>query len=121
DVEYAARKSVSLFLSDQLNQIAGHLVKVLELNFNLNSSEDYSTGTKSNQTNLNITASKSLFNDQLKVTVGNDFLMEGENAPRQQSSLIPGNLSVAYLLTKDGRYQASAYRTNELQDIVNGY
>lgn len=121
DVEYAARKSVSRFLSDQLNQIAGHLVKGLELNFDLNSSEDYSTGTKSNQTNLNITASKSLFNDRLKVTVGNDFLLEGENAPRQQSSLIPGNLSVAYLLTKDGRYQASAYRTNELQDIVNGY
>lgn len=121
NVEYAARKSVSRFLSDQLNQVAGHLVKGLELNFDLNSTEDYSTGIKNNQTNLNITASKSLFNDRLKFTVGNDFLLEGESAPRQQSSLIPGNLSVSYLLSKDGKYQANAYRTNQMQDIVNGY
>lgn len=121
DMEYMARKSVSSFLSDQLNQIAGHLVKGLELNFDLNSTEDYSTGEKSNQTNLNISASKTLFDDRLRVTVGNNFLLEGQNAQPQQSSLIPGNLAISYLLTKDGRYQTSAYRTNEMQSIVNGY
>lgn len=121
DMEHMARKSVSSFLSDQLNQIAGHLIKGLELNFDLNSTEDYSTGEKSNQTNLNVSASKTLLNDRLKVTVGNNFLLEGQSADRQQSSLIPGNLALSYLLTKDGRYQASAYRTNEMQSIVNGY
>lgn len=121
DMEHMARKSVSRFLSDQLNQIAGHLIKGLELNFDLNSTEDYSTGEKSNQTNLNVSASKTLFNDRLKVTVGNNFLLEGQSAERQQSSLIPGNLALSYMLTKDGRYQASAYRTNEMQSILNGY
>ncbi|HET8572262.1 MAG TPA: translocation/assembly module TamB domain-containing protein [Edaphocola sp.] len=121
DMEHMARKSVSRFLSDQLNQIAGHLIKGLELNFDLNSTEDYSTGQKSNQTNLNVSASKTLFNDRLKVTVGNNFLLEGQSAQKQQSSLIPGNLALSYLLTKDGRYQASAYRTNEMESIINGY
>lgn len=120
-MEYAARQSASRFLSDQLNSIAGQLVQGFELNVGLESSEDYSTGEKTNRTDLNITASKRLFNDRLKVTVGNDFQVEGQQAQSQQSNLIPGNLSLDYMLTKDGRYQVRGYRVNQLQNLVDGY
>jgi len=120
-VEYAARQSASRFLSDQLNALAGQLVQGFELNVGLESSEDYSTGDRSTRTDLNITASKRLFNDRLKVTVGNDFQLEGQQAQTQQSSLIPGNLSLDYMLTKDGRYQVRGYRVNQLQNLVDGY
>jgi hypothetical protein len=121
DVEYAARQSVSKFLSEQLNQIAGQLIKGLEVNFDLNSAEDYSTGAKANRTDLTVSASKSLLDNRLKITVGNDFQLEGPTTQRQQSSLIPGNLSADYQLTKDGRYFVRAYRSNQLQNIIEGY
>jgi hypothetical protein len=120
-LEYAARQSASRFLSDQLNAIAGQLVQGFELNVGLESSEDYSTGQKSNRTDLNISASKRLFNDRLNITVGNDFQLEGQQAQTQQSSLIPGNLSADYRLTKDGKYLVRAYRVNQLQNIIDGY
>lgn len=120
-LEYAARQSASRFLSDQLNAIAGQLVQGFELNVGLESSEDYSTGQKSNRTDLNISASKRLFNDRLNITVGNDFQLEGQQAQTQQSSLIPGNLSADYRLTKDGKYMVRAYRVNQLQNIIDGY
>lgn len=120
-VEYVARQSASRFLSTQLNAIAGQLIQGFELNVDVESSEDYSTGQKSNRTDLNVSASKRLFNDRLNITVGNDFQLEGQQAQTQQSSLIPGNLSADFRLTKDGRYQLRGYRINQLQNIVDGY
>ncbi len=120
-MEYAARQTASRFLSDQLNAIAGQLVQGFELNVGVESSEDYSTGQKSNRTDLNVSASKRLFNDRLKITVGNDFQLEGQQAQTQQSSLIPGNLSADLRLSQDGRFLMRGYRVNQLQNIIDGY
>src|SRR5690606_11447871 len=68
-----------------------------------------------------VAASKRLFSDRLNITVGNDFQLEGQHAQSQQSSLIPGNLSADYRLSKDGRYMVRAYRVNQLQNIIDGY
>lgn len=120
-LEFAARQSASRFLSDQLNNLAGQLVKGVELNVGLESSEDYSTGDKNTRTDLTVSASKKLFSDRLNVTIGNDFQLEGPQAQSQQSSLIPGNLSADYQLTKDGKYLIRGYRVNQLQNILDGY
>lgn len=120
-LEYAARQSVSKFLSDQLNNIAGQLINDFELNLGLNTTEDYTTGSKTNRTDLSVSASKELLNNRLKVTVGNDFQLEGPAVHRQQSSLIPGNLALDYQLSKDGRYMVRMYRSNELLNIIDGY
>lgn len=121
EVEHIARQSVSRFLSTQLNTIAGQFITGLDLNMDLESSEDYTSGQKQNRTDLNISASKSLFQDRLSVTVGNDFLLEGAPTQNKQTSYIPGSLSADYKLSKDGRYQLRAYRKNELQNIIDGY
>ncbi len=121
NMESIARQSVSRFLSNQLNQIAGQYITGLELNMDLETSEDYTTGSKVNRTDLSISASKNLFNDRISITVGNDFMLEGQQAQRQQSSFIPGNLSANYRITPDGRYLLRAYRKNELQNIIDGY
>src|SRR5690606_38119460 len=72
-------------------------------------------------TDLSVSASKELLNNRLKVTVGNDFQLEGPAVHRQQSSLIPGNLALDYQLSKDGRYMVRMYRSNELLNIIDGY
>ncbi|MBS1781219.1 MAG: translocation/assembly module TamB domain-containing protein [Bacteroidetes bacterium] len=120
--EFIARQSASRFLSEQLNQYASQLINGFELNVDLESTEDYTTGEKRNQTNLNVSASKRLLNDRLTVTVGNDFGIEGQNQnTNQNSTLVPGNLAADYQLTPDGRYMVRIYRRDELQDIVEGY
>ena len=118
--ESLARQSVSKILSQQLNTLAADLVKGVELNFDLESTEDYTSGQKENRTDLNVGISKRLLNDRLKVTVGSSFGLEGQQQQNQQANSIAGDLSADYQLTKDGRYLLRAYRKNEYQVALQG-
>jgi translocation and assembly module TamB len=119
DAGTIAKQSASKLLSDQLNQLAGSLVKGVDVNFDLNSDQDYSSGTATNQTDLNVKVSKSLFDDRFRVTVGSDFQLEQTN-PGQNASNIAGDVSVDYKLSKDGRYMLRVYRNDQYQTIVQG-
>jgi hypothetical protein len=72
-VSSLARESASKILSQQLNNLAD-LISGVELNFDLVSSQDYTTGQLENKTDLNVGISKKLLNDRLKVT---SFGLEG--------------------------------------------
>lgn len=111
-VEGAIRNSVSSLLTDQLNSLAGDLITGVDLNFGVTSGEDYSSGTPTNRTDLNVGLSKRFLNDRLTVSVGNNFNLEGAQAG-QKTSNIAGNVSVNYKLSKDGRYSLRAYRKDE--------
>ena len=111
-VEGAIRNSVSSLLTDQLNSLAGDLIQGVDLNFGVTSGEDYSSGTATNRTDLNVGLSKRFLNDRLTVSVGNNFNLEGAQAG-QKTSNIAGNVSVNYKLSKDGRYTLRAYRKDE--------
>ncbi|HVY75657.1 MAG TPA: translocation/assembly module TamB domain-containing protein, partial [Puia sp.] len=117
--ESVARQSASRILSDQLNQLAGSLIKGVDISFDLNSTQDYSTGTMENQTDLNVNVSKSLFNDRIRVGVGSDFQLEQTN-PNQNASNIAGNVNVDYKLSKDGRYMIRVYRKDQYDSVVEG-
>lgn len=115
------RQSVSNMLTDQLNQLAGSLIKGVDLSFGLNSDDDYSTGQRETKTDLTVGVSKSLLNDRLKVSVGSDFELEGPAAEQQQNaSNIAGDIAVDYQLTKDGRYMIRGYRQNKYDAVVEG-
>jgi hypothetical protein len=120
-VEALARNSVSKILSEQLNQLAGNLIEGVDLNFDLVSSEDYTTGALQNRTDLNVGLSKQLLNDRLKVSVGSNFELEGPRNANQGTNNIAGNIALDYQLSKDGRYMLRAYRKNEYQGVVEGY
>lgn len=118
--ETMARQSVSKILSQQLNNLASDLIKGVDLNFGLDSTEDYSTGEKNTRTDLNVDISKKLLNDRLKVTVGSNFGLEGEARQNENMTNIAGNVSVDYSLSKDGRYMLRAYRKDEYQVALQG-
>ncbi len=118
--ESFARQSVSKILSQQLNDLAGDLIKGVQLDFDLDSTEDYSSGQMENRTDLNVNLSKQLLNDRLTVTVGSSFGLEGEEHKNQEANNIAGDLSAAYSLTSDGRYKVRAYRKNEYQMALQG-
>lgn len=112
-----AKESVSKILTEQLNNLAGDLIAGIDISFDVNSSEDYSTGSMQSRTDLNVALSKRLLNDRLKVTVGSNFELEGPQQASQNSSSAIGNIAIDYNLTKDGRYLIRAYSRNQ-QGII---
>ncbi len=115
-----ARESVSKILSQQLNNFASDFITGFEVDFDLASSEDYTTGQKENKTDLNVGLSKKLLNDRLKVTVGSTFGIEGPEQPNKETNTIAGDLAAEYQLSKDGRYKLRAYRKNVYQVALQG-
>ena len=120
DANSLARQSASKILSQQLNNLAGDLIGGVELNFDLESTEDYTTGQKENRTDLNVGVSKQLLDDRLTVTVGSSFGLEGPQQANQQTNKIAGDVSLDYKLSKDGRYRVRAYRKNDYQVALQG-
>lgn len=120
NAESLARQSVSKILSQQLNNLAGELITGFEVNFDLESTEDYTSGTMQNRTDLNVAVSKKLLDDRLKVTVGSSFGVEGAERANEESTNIAGDVALDYQLTKDGRYMVRAYRKNQYQVAVEG-
>ncbi len=119
--EYVVRQSASRFLSAQLNRLTDEFVKGLDVNVDLQSTEDYTTGAKRNRTDLNLSATKQLFDERLSVTVGNNFELEGaEEGNNSNSNLIPGNLAADYKLSSDGRYLVRIFRRRDNINIVEG-
>ena len=116
-----ARQSVSRLMTEQLNQLAAGLIEGVELNFDVASSDDYTTGERRNRTDLNVGLSKRLLNDRLTVSVGSNFELEGPQQSNQRSNNIAGNVAVNYQLSKSGRYLLRFYRKNEYQGVVDGY
>ncbi len=118
--ESLVRQSASKILSQQLNNLAGDLIKGVEVDFDLESSDDYTSGKRANKTDLNVGVSKRLLDDRLKVTVGSTFGLEGQQQANQQSNNFAGDLSAEYQLSKDGRYRLRAYRKNQYQVALQG-
>ncbi|HUQ67134.1 MAG TPA: translocation/assembly module TamB domain-containing protein, partial [Flavitalea sp.] len=120
-----ARQSVSKLLTEQLNDLASDLISGVDVNFDVASTEDYTTGKMENRTDLNVSLSKQLLNDRLKVTVGSNFELEGpqqtNQQTNQQSNNLAGNVALDYMLSKDGRYLLRAYRKNEYEGQLEGY
>jgi hypothetical protein len=118
--EAMVRESASRLLTDQLNQLAGNLIQGVDINFNLTSETDYSTGQAANLTQLNVGVSKKMMNDRLRVNVGSNFELEGPQNSNRSSSNIAGDVSVDYQLTKDGRYMIRVYQKNQYEGVIEG-
>jgi translocation and assembly module TamB len=116
-----ARQSVSKLLTEQLNRLAGDLVAGVDLNFDVISAEDYTTGQRRDRTDLNVGLSKKLLNDRITVSVGSNFELEGPQNSNYQGNSIAGDIAVDYRLSKDNRYLLRAYRKNQYEGVIDGY
>jgi hypothetical protein len=120
--ESLARQSASKLLTEQLNRLAGSLVQGVDINFDVTSYDDYSSGSAQTRTEMNVGVSKNLLSDRLRVTVGSNFDLEGSAQTASGSSnAIAGNVAVDYSLSKDRRYMVRGYRKNEYEGAIDGY
>ncbi|MEO8765104.1 MAG: translocation/assembly module TamB domain-containing protein, partial [Ginsengibacter sp.] len=117
-----AKESVSKLLTEQLNQLAEGLIQGVDINFDVATTQDYSSGNQQEHTDFNVGLSKRLLNDRLLVTVGTNFELEGARSTNQhQNNASSPNIAVDYKLSKDGRYLLRAYRKNDYTGALEGY
>jgi hypothetical protein len=115
-----AFSSGAQILTSQMDQLAASLIKGVDVHFDLNNQQDFSTGYEIDYTELDVTLSKHLMDDRLQVSVGSSFDVVGSGAPKQAPSNLAGNVDAAYKLSKDGRYLLRAYRQNQYEAVVLG-
>lgn len=115
-----AFQSASQILTNQLDQLAASMIKGVDIHFDLNNEQDYSTGSEIDYTEMDVTLSKKLFNERMQVSVGSGFDVVGVGAPNQNSTNLAGDVSVDYKLSNDGRYRLRAYRQNQYDEVVEG-
>lgn len=120
-VSTAARNSVNQVLTDQLNSLSGKYIKGFELNFDLQTTDDYVSGTKQSNTALQVGAKKNFFNERVSVQVGSSIdLTGGQQQAATGSQNITGDVVVEYKITEDGRYRFKAFRENQFEGIIDG-
>jgi len=118
--EELVRSTVGTFLSTELNKLSSKVVPGVEMNFNIQSYNDYQSGTPQGRTQVEIGLKKQLFNDRLSVQVGGAVDVEGAKAQQNSASQIAGDVVVEYKLTKDGRYRLKAFRHNQYEGAIEG-
>ncbi|NOT94470.1 MAG: hypothetical protein HOP05_22795 [Ferruginibacter sp.] len=121
DFNDIARQSVSQFLSSALNEIAGNLLKGVDIDLNLNSYRDYNNGGNAQRTDLNVALSKTFLNDKLTVGIGKNFGVQGQDAAAKANNSFIPDVTIAYKLTADGKYLLKAYRKNQFEVVMDGY
>ncbi|HEV9035586.1 MAG TPA: translocation/assembly module TamB domain-containing protein, partial [Puia sp.] len=115
-----AFSSASQILTNQMDQIAASLIKEVDIHFDLNNQQDWTTGNEIDYTELDVTVSKTLMHDRLRVGVGSSFDVVGTGAPQQAPSNLAGTVDASYKLSKDGRYLLRVYRQNQYEAVVLG-
>jgi len=119
-ISTAARTTVGKFLSAQLNQLSSKFVPGVELNFDVQSYEDYQSGQAEGRTQVNIGIKKQLFNERLSVQVGGMVDVEGEKAKQNSASDITSDVTLEYKITKDGRFRLKGFRHNQYEGAIEG-
>lgn len=116
----AARSTVGTLLSSQLNQWSSKLVPGVEMNFDIQSYEDYESGQAEGRSQLNLGVKKQLFNERLSVEVGGKIDMEGERAKENSVSDIASDVTLEYKLTKNGHFRLKGFRQNLFEGAIEG-
>lgn len=127
--ENIARGSVSKVLSQQLEKFASSVLKGFNVNFDLQSQNDYAgtgnTAARTRRTDLNVGLSRSFLDGRLSVTVGRNFVLENNTGLGRNPQEVFDNVSLQYNLSRDGRYALRGYRQNRFDNqitaVVDGY
>jgi hypothetical protein len=115
-----ARTTAGKFLSDQLNKLSSKFIPGINLNFNVQSYNEYSSGQAQGRTQVEVGLSKQLFNERVNVQIGGSVDVEGEKTKQNSASDVAGDVNVEYKVTKDGRYRLKSFRHNQYEGVIEG-
>jgi translocation and assembly module TamB len=115
-----ARTSASKLLTQQLNALSGRYIRGVDIQFDVESYEEYTEAGPAGRTELQLQVSRRFLDDRLIVEVGGQFDLEGERARESELSDIAGDVAVEYILTEDGRYRVRGFRKTEYNTLGDG-
>ena len=107
-------------LTRELNNFIGNSIKDVDIDIGLDIRDDYTSGTAVRRSDLKVGLAKSFNNNRLNVYVGSTFALENQNQQQDLLNGLAGDVSLEYLLTRDGRYRLKGYRINKHDLTFNG-
>ena len=113
-----ARSSGSQILTQQLNRMSDRYIRGVDINFELESYEDFSDGEASGRTELQMEVSRDFFDDRFRVTVGGNIELEDETRRETNAADIAGDFSLEYLLTPEGEFIIRGFRNRDFGDLI---
>jgi translocation and assembly module TamB len=114
------RSTVGKFLSAQLNQLTSTVLPGVEMNFDIQSYDDYHSGQAEGRTQVEIGLKKQLFDERLSVQLGGVIDVEGERARHNQATDIASDIQIEYRMTQDGRFRLKGFRHNQYEGDIEG-
>ena len=116
----AAVNSVNAIMTEQLNNLTGRFIKVVDIDMGVNTFEEYGSNSAQMRTQLDLKVSKNLFDDRVSVEVDSHINIDGTtNKPGTQSTAGMTEFAVSYKITKSGNYRVKAFSENAY-DIYDG-
>jgi len=115
-----ARSSGSRVLAQQLNRLSEQYIRGLNLNFDIESYEDFREGEVSGRTELQVDITKNFFDERLRLTMGGNFELEDETRRQSNLSDIAGDFLIEYLLNPRGSLILRGFRKKEFRDVFEG-
>ena len=86
-------------MSGQLNQLSAQYFKQVELNVNLDTYQEYQSGSLTDHTQLQVNLRKQLFDNRLVLELERQVDLQGSSSAGQD---LVGNVNVEYLLNPEG-------------------
>ena len=116
-----ARDNLNDAVSGQLNAFSDKLLgnSGIELDFGINSYTDYQGESATDRTQLDVAVQKKLFDDRLIVRAGSEVDIQGTSSTEESTPLV-GNVSLEYVVSKDGRYRLKGFRKSEFENVIDG-
>ncbi len=115
-----ARTSASRLLTHQLNALSGRYIRGMEIQFDVESYEEFTEAGPAGRTELQLQVSRRFLEDRLVIELGGQFDLEGERARETDISNIAGDVAVEYMLTGDGRFRVRGFRKTEFNALGEG-
>jgi len=116
----AARASVSRMLSQQLNRMSERYIRGVNINFEVESYEDYTGVGIGGRTDLSVEVSRNFFDERLRITAGGNIELEDERRRETGAEDIAGDFQVEYLLNPDGSLIIKGFRKEQFYDVFEG-
>jgi hypothetical protein len=114
------RTTVGSFLSTQLNMLSSKVLPGTEINFDVQSYDDYQSGEAEGRTELEVGVKQQLFKERLSVQVVGSVDVEGERTRQNSASDLTGDVTIEYKFTADGRYRIKGFRHNQYEGVIEG-
>ncbi len=112
--------SVSKLISNQLNKLAGSVLKGFEFNLGVDAYKPGVAGENGVTTEVQLGVSKRLFNDRLKVQVGGNLNVGAAGDEPTTLTAFTGDFVLEYRLTPGGNYLLRVYRRSDYDALNEG-